>query len=103
MCDLSEQPPPFCQPLELPEGWIEKIRVDVEYDSKPELSDWTLFDDHHNPIIESSVEDSVLLEGLLVSTYAEIFEVGKYEIETNNFQGKIRGLVVMVVEENYVL
>ena len=102
MCDLSEQPPPFCQPLELPEGWIEKVRVDVEYDSKPELSAWTLFDDHHNPIIES-VEDSVPLEGLLVSTYVDIFEVGKYEIETINFQGKIRSLVVMVVEENCIL
>ena len=95
--DLSEQPPPFCQPLELPEGWIEKVRVDVEYDSKTELSVWTLFDDHHKPII-NFVENSVPQEGVKVSTYADIFEVGKYEITTNDFQGKRMDLAVKVAD-----
>ena len=89
MCALSRQQPAFCQPLDVPDGWIEKVRVDVEYDSQSELGTWTLYDEDHNPIINST-EVSVVEEGGLVSTYADIFEFGKYEIDVTNIQGKRR-------------
>jgi hypothetical protein len=95
---MSEQPPQFfCEPSKLTQDWIEKVRVDVEYAFvKPQEASWTLFDDHHNPVIDSVEEGYVTQEGVLVSTYVDIYQAGKYKIETNNFQGKRRSLTVMI-------
>ena len=101
---MSEQPPQlFCEPSKLVQGWIEKVRVDVEYTFvKPQEVSWTLFDDHHNPIIDSVEEGSVTQEGVLVSTYVDIFQAGKYIFETNNFRGK-RSSSMGVIKRYFVL
>ena len=70
ICDLSMERPSFCQPLEKPDGLIERVRVDAEF----------------NYTNESLAGNELVF----VSKYVDIFYYGEYEIETDNMQGKRR-------------
>lgn len=86
ICRLSRQPPIYCESLEFSKPLLDKIRIDIQFTSRPDMVSWSVTDDHNHHLLDSK-PGSVVEEGLLESSYLNV-TLGEYTMHAENLMGK---------------